>query len=46
MGILAMVGYTMGCYEKNKEWILTPNFNWVMVLAVDDQRFFIYNVIL
>lgn len=31
-----MVGYTMGCYEKSEQWVLTPNLNWVVVLAADD----------
>ena len=35
-GSLAMVNYMMGCYKKDEEWVLTPNLNWVMVLAVDD----------
>ena len=35
-GSLAMVGYMMGCYEKDDEWMLTPNLNWVVVLAADD----------
>lgn len=35
-GSLAMIGYTMGSYEKGDDTVLTPNLNWVVVLAADD----------
>ena len=35
-GSLVLVGYTMGCYKKDGEWVLTPNLNWVVVIAADD----------
>ena len=35
-GLLAMVGYTMGCYEKDNKLVATPNLNWVVVIAADD----------
>ena len=35
-GSLAMVGYTMGDYEKDGELVATPNLNWVIVIAADD----------
>ena len=35
-GSLVMVGYTMGCYEKEGELVAAPNLNWVIVIAVDD----------
>ena len=35
-GSLAMIGYTMGCYEKDSEWIVPPNLNWGVVIAADD----------
>ena len=36
VGSLALVGYTMGTYEKDGQHVLTPNLNWVVVLATDD----------
>ena len=31
-----MVGYTMGCYEKDKEWVATPNTNWAIVIVANN----------
>ena len=33
---LALIGYTMGMYEKDRQHVLMPNLNWVVVLATDD----------
>ena len=35
-GLLAIIGYTMGCYGKNGELVGMPNLNWVVVIAADD----------
>ena len=35
-GSLAMVRYTMGCYEKDGELVAAPNLNWVIVIAADN----------
>lgn len=35
-GALAMIGYTVGSYEKDGDQVLTPNLNWVVVIAADD----------
>ena len=40
-GSLAMIGYTMGCYERDSEWIVTPNLNWVVVIAADDWLYYV-----
>jgi hypothetical protein len=36
IGSLALIGYTMGCYEKDGELVAAPNLNWVVVIAADD----------
>ena len=35
-GSLAMIGYMMGCYEKDGKLVVTPNLNWVVLIAADD----------
>ena len=35
-GSLAMIGYTMGCYEKDGKLVVMPNLNWVVLIAADD----------
>ena len=35
-GSLALVAYTLGSYERDGVTILTPNLNWVVVIAADD----------
>ena len=46
-GLLALVGCTMGCYEKDGELAAALNLNWVVVIATDDWMycpFMYYNV--